>query len=394
MTTKVWWRAACAVGISAGMLLTGCNGFFVHPSDGSGGTTTGSSTADYAYVVNSNGSVSEFVIGASTLTAVSGSPFVPGSPLSTASSVVVNPTNAFVFVGGSGGVISYSIATTGALSVVSGGTITETANFASMVMSPNGDWLLALDNEYNQIYIFSVNTSTGVLTLSTKYQLSIPYATAAARMIAISPNGGLVAVAFGTEGDQVFTFDEASTSGALSSAPSSSVNPPASGYSDDSVAFDSTSGYLLVGRGITTGGLSSQLLSYTVSATGVLGTDATYPVGADPYGLLVDNTGGYLYSANRGDGTVSGYTLATGALTQLSSSPYKSGGGATALAEDINSKYVLVAAVGSATTPGDDADLTLYAIDALTPGQLDPVATSANGSGASGSVAVATTHPQ
>ena len=383
MITKLVARVWGSAGIGAALLLTGCNGFFVDPNTTT--TTTGSSTADYAYVVNTNGTVSEFVVGSSVLTAISGSPFTPGSPLSTASSIVVNPANAFVFVGGDGGVLSYSIGSTGALTQVSSGGVTEIGNFISMVISPNGQWLLALDNINNVVWVFAVNTSTGVLTASgSTTQLSVAAVTAPARQMAISPNGGLVAVAIGAGGDDVFTFNE--TTGVLTST--NAVNKPVTGYSDDSVTFDSTNGYLLIGRGLATGGTTSSILSYAVSSVGVLGAVTTYTPGQDPYSLLIDATGAYVYSANAGSGNISGFSIASGALTTLSSSPFTSQKGVESLAEDINGKYVIAASTGGT------ADLTLYALDALTTGQLDAVATAANGSGTEGSVAVATTHPQ
>jgi len=380
-------RGVRAAGLGvAGLLLsevlTGCNGFFVDPNTGT--TTTGSSTADYAYVVNADSTVSEFVVGSATLTAISGSPFTPGTPLSSASSVVVNPSNAFVFVGGDGGVLAYTIGSTGALTQVSGGGVTEVGNFVSMAVAPNGEWLLALDDIDNVLWVFSINTSTGALTASgATYQLSVAAATDAARAVAVSPNGGLVAVAIGGGGDDVFTFNE--STGVLAST--SAVNAPASGYTDAAVTFDSTSTHLLIGRGGPTSG-ASQILSYAVSTAGILGTLNTYTSGNDPYGLLVDATGAYVYAANKGDGTVSGYTLTSGALKALTSSPFTSEAGVTALAEDINDKYVI-----AASTAGT-YDLTLYALDALSAGQLDAVATVANGSGTTGSVAVAATHPQ
>jgi hypothetical protein len=60
----------------------------------------------------------------------------------------------------------------------------------------------------------------------------------------------------------------------------------------------------------------------------------------------------------------------------------------TSLALDNSGKYVIAAGSGGSGT----TDLTLYEFDALNAGQLDAVATYANGSGAAGSVAVAATH--
>jgi 6-phosphogluconolactonase (cycloisomerase 2 family) len=205
-------------------------------------------------------------------------------------------------------------------------------------------------------------------------------------MVRMAPDGGLLAVAIGTAGDEVFTFN--TTTGVLTSE--SAVEAPASGYSDDSIAFDGTStvaaSHLLIGRGITSTG-TSQILAYTVTSAGALGSTASaYTSGQDPYSLLIDLTGAYLFAANRGSSTVAGYTIANGALTGLASSPYASGSEVTALAEDNTKKFVIAAAAGGSS------DLTLYAFDALTAGQLDAVATSANGSGVAGSIAVATTH--
>jgi 6-phosphogluconolactonase len=388
MMKNVVMRAVSAAGAGVAMLLTGCNGFFVDPNTGTGTTTTGSSTADYVYTVNNGDTLSEFVVGSSVLTPISGSPIALSSFLAGASSVAVSTANAYVFVGGASSIQSFAIGTTGALTQVSvtGGLVTEAnANFVSLDVSPNGQWLLALDAGQNAIWLFAIDTSTGALTLQgSAVPLSVAAGTAPAKMIRISPNGGLLAVAIGAQGDNVFTFDQ--TTGGLSTTPTSSVNALSSG-SDDSVTFDSTSGFLLVGRGITTAG-SSSIVSYAVSAAGVLGAVKTYASGQDPFSLLVDSTGGFLYAANKGDDTVSAYTLASGVPTVVMTSPYKSGTGVTSLAEDINSKYVIAASAGGSS------DLTLYALDALTPGQLDAVGTAANGSSTAGSIAVAATHPQ
>ena len=387
-------NALAGMVLGAAVLLTGCSNFFVSPTTTTtttGTTGSGSSTADYAYVVNQNLTLSEFVVGSSTLTPVTGSPLAIGSPLSSASSVAVNPSNSFVYVGGTGGILAYSIGTAGALTQVTSGGVTEEANYVSLAVTPNGDFLLGLDNVNNAIWVFAINTTTGaILPSGSTYQLNVAAITAPARMIQVSPNGDVVAVAEGVGGDDIFGLDE--TTGLLTAG--STVNAPANGYTDLSVAFDSTSTYLLIGRGITAAG-TSQILSYPVSTAGILsGSGNAYNTGEDPYDLLVDATGAYVYSANRGASTISGFTLASGALTQLTGSPFVSGGGVTSLAEDINSQYVIAAGIGAASATTDTSDLTLYSFDALVPGQLDAVAKVENGSGVTGSVAVATTHPQ
>jgi 6-phosphogluconolactonase (cycloisomerase 2 family) len=388
-----WVRGAfSAAGFTAAILLTGCgnfgSGFFQDPNT-STTTTATATTGDYVYSVNSGNTLSEFSVGSAALTPVSGSPVTLATGLN-AASVAVSRANTFVFVGGDGGIYVYTIGTGGALASASD--VTEEANFVSLDTSPDGQWLFALDNLNNEIWVFSITSSTGALKLQgSQYPLQvgstvISAATAPGRMVRMAPDGGLLAVAIGTAGDEVFTFN--TTTGVLTSE--SAVEAPASGYSDDSIAFDGTStvaaSHLLIGRGITSTG-TSQILAYTVTSAGALGSTASaYTSGQDPYSLLIDLTGAYLFAANRGSSTVAGYTIANGALTGLASSPYASGSEVTALAEDNTKKFVIAAAAGGSS------DLTLYAFDALTAGQLDAVATSANGSGVAGSIAVATTH--
>ncbi len=392
MTKNGLRRAGCMAALSGAMLLAGCgsfgDGFFQNPNNG-GSTPVNPSGADYVYVVNNGNTLSEFVVGSSVLTAVSGSPVTLPTGLA-AASVTVSRDDNYVFVGGDGAIEVYGIGSGGALTQETDG-VSEEANFVSLDTSPDGKWLFALDNLNNEVWIFGINSSSGALTLQGS-QLAVNVnglvlATAApARMLKMAPDGGLLAVAVGTAGDEVFTFD--TTTGALTAA--SAVDAPASGFSDDSVAFDGTSSvpatHLLIGRGITAAG-SSTILSYGVTAsTGALTPTASgYAVGEDPYALLVDATGTYVYSADRGANQVAGYTLSNGALTTLGSSPYTGGSEVTALAEDNGKKYVIAAAAGSSP------DLTMYAFDALTAGQLDAVATTANG-GTAGSIAVATTH--
>ena len=374
----------------AASLLTGCANFFVKPgtvNPPGASTGAGSATSDYVYVLNSNATVSEFVVGTGKLTAITGSPFAVETPLSTAASITVTPANSFVYVGGTGGILGYSIGTRGALTLTMSRGVTEQANYSSLAVAPNGQYLLALDNLNNVIWVFSINLSTGALTpVNATYPLNVSAVAAPARMIKISPNSDVVAVAEGTGGDDVFAFNQ--FTGVLT--PESSVNAPASGYTDLSVAFDTTSTHLFIGRGITAAG-NSQVLSYNLPTTGVIGSFVgSYATGTDPYAVLIDATNTYVYTANRGDSTVSGYTVASGGLTAISGSPYASGGGAIALVEDITGKYILAAA--AASTSG--ADLTLYSFDVTVPGKLNAVATSQNGSGVSGSLAMAATHPQ
>ena len=363
------------------LALSGCTGFFSDPNTT---TTTTATSGDYLYAVNnSTDTLSEYSIGASGLTAISGSPVALASGLSP-TSVAVSRENTFVFVGGTQAVEVYSIGAGGALTAVTGaGVVVQNAVFSSLDTSPDGNWLLALDSLSDTVRVFGINTSTGALSVSGA--LTIGAINGAGTMtpkgIRISPNASYVAVALGAGGVVTFTFN--TTTGALTEATSGIFN---SAYTSNAVCFDSTSSYLWVAlQGASTG--LSGVGTFGISTLAVPSNTGTFATSGDtPYALLVDSTDSYVYTANRGSGNVSGFTNATGALTPMSSSPFPSGVTATALAEDNTHKYIIAAAAGGSS------DLTFYALDAIIGGKLDAVSTAISGTDPAGTLAIATTY--
>jgi len=376
------WAGAWAAGVM--FLLTGCAGFFVSTNSSS---TTSSSSGDYLYAVNSlTDTLSEYVVGSGALTLVSGSPLALASGLAPVSVTVSRP-DTFVYVGGADAIEVYSIGTGGALTSVSGGGIVvQNTNFISLDTSPDGNWLIALDSVSDTVRIYGINASTGVLSVGNA--LTIAGISGAGTMtpkdIRISPNGDYLAVALGTGGVVLFSFN--TSTGALTESPTGIYS---SAYTDNAVCFDSTSAYLWVARaGATTG--TSGVATFSISTAAIpTGVGSLASSGDSPYALIVDSTDAYVYSANRSSGTISGYANASGILTPLTTSPFPSGILATALAEDNTHAYIIAGSYGG--TP----DLTLYQFDAFTalaPGKLDAIATTASGTDPAGTIAVATTH--
>lgn len=361
-------------------LSTGC-GFFPDTKTSSSTPSPSTSSADYVYVVNQEtDTLSGFVVGTGTLTSAGTVALTAGlAP----SSVAVTRPNTFVYVGGSGAISCYAVGSTGALTVVSGGGATALANFVSLDTSPDGQWLLALDSFTQTIYVYGINASTGALTLNATPAYAVPGAgIVAQRTIRVSPNGNFVAIALGTGGDVVFPFTTGT--GVLGANYNSLIVSTA--YSDNALTFDGTGAYLLTARA-TTGSGTSGIATYSVNSTGGLTAVGTLTAsGNAPYSLVLDSTGTYAYVANRADATISGYSLIAGNLTLLASSPYASGSAVTALARDNSGKYILAAASGGSS------DLTLYSLDAASPGKLDKVATAASGTDPANSIALATTH--
>ena len=360
-------------------LLTGC-GFFPATTTSSG-TGTGSGTnssGDYVYVVNqTTDTLSGFLVGTGSLTSIGTVALAAGL---TPTSVAVTRPNTYVYVAGNGAISCFAIGSGGALTAVSGGGAAAIANFVSLDTSPDGQWLFALDSITLTIYLYKINTSTGALTLSATPVYGVPgVGTVLPRSIRVSPNGAFVAVALGSGGDLVFPFT--TTTGVLGA--SNNLAIPAA-YTDNAAVFDATSAYLLIARASASG---SGVATYSVNSAGALTAVGTLAAsGNAPYAILLDSTGAYVYVANRGDATISGYSLAAGSLTALGSSPFGSGSGVGALARDNSGKYILAAASGGGS------DLTLYGFDAVIPGKLNALAAMASGTDPAGSVALATTH--
>jgi 6-phosphogluconolactonase (cycloisomerase 2 family) len=148
--------------------------------------------------------------------------------------------------------------------------------------------------------------------------------------------------------------------------------------------------YLFIARSGTGGGVAV----YSVGSGGLLTavTGSPFAAGTGPSSIAIDKTGTYVYTGNRGDGTISGYTIAAGTttlgltLTELSGSPYQSGVLVSSIGIDSTGKYLLAA------SQGGSPDLTMYSFDTATPGKLDTATSVATGTDPTGANEAALTH--
>jgi 6-phosphogluconolactonase len=299
----------------------------------------------------------------------------------------VNSTNTFLYVGSVGGIYLYAINSNGSLTVPSADPKPAGVFAVSMVISPDGQWLIALDGTTQQLDIFQINTTTGALTSVTKPAVySILSGTWSPSSVRISPNGQFIFAALGTAGDVVFSFNTASGI-ALSTA---NLQVPTTTTSDFGLAIDKNTAYLYIARSGTQGGVAVYSIGGNGSLIAVTGSPFT--AGSGTYDVLLDSTGTYVYAANRTDGTISGFTIVSGAttsaltLTPLSGSPYPSGAGVQSLGLDSKGAYLLAAAAGGSP------DLSMYSFDATTPGMLDLAVSKATDTDPAGAIAVALTH--
>jgi 6-phosphogluconolactonase (cycloisomerase 2 family) len=375
---------------------TGCKNFFAPNNSTTGGGTTVNS-GDYAFVVNSNTSgtspvytLSGFSVGAATLTSLSGFPLtLPFAP----TTVVVTPANSFLYVAGAGVIYGYTIGTGGALTQILSSTNSAAlvnVNVVSMDVSPDGQWLIALDatTTIPTIDTYQIG-STGQLTVEPIVQYPFQGdAIIVPNTIRIAPTGTYVAAALGTGGDVLFSFD--TTTGALTAV--IQVNTLSASSADQALAFDATASTLYIARSGTAPGVYPQLIGTTGTLTQVSG--APFALGTSgttfgPSSMVIDATGKYLYVGDRTNSTISGFSIGTGGvLTALNGSPYSSGNNIDALARDNSGDYIL------ATASGGGPDLEMFSFDSTFAGKLDVATTASTGDPTepAGAMAIALTH--
>ena len=409
MLRRAGLAQAMAVGLAMVLPgLIGCSGFFPpivntggNTGGGGGGTTTGNSV----YVANlATNSIAGFSIVPATA-AVPATPTTPATPAVPAKltlltnpplavgyqplSMAVTPNNALLYVGGQNGIYAYFLSANGTLSTPSAGSIQAVAYAVSLTVSPDGQWLIALDGTTQQLDIFQIDYSTGVLTSVGAGQppvYSVLSGTWQPKSVRISSNGALIFAALGNGGDAVFTFNTA-TGQAVSSTYLPTGNAQTS---DNDLAIDPQTAYLYIARTGVGGGVAVYGIGAGGALTPVKGSP--FAAGNGTYSVVLDSTGTYAYAANRADGTISGFTIAPASATAplslapLSGSPYASGAIVQSLGIDSSGKYLLAAA------PGGNPDLTMYSFDTATPGKLDPATTAATDTDPAAATILALTH--
>ena len=178
----LYQRGPTVLALSITLLFSaGCKNFFPPNTTTGTTTTTPTNTGDYAYVASVNTAsstnpiytLSGFSVGTGTLTALSGFPLtLPFAP----ATVVVAPSNALLYVSGSAVLYGYTLSSAGALTSILNTNQQQAlinANIISMVVSPDGKWLLALDSTLNSNIVtideYAISSS-GQLTAATGAQ--------------------------------------------------------------------------------------------------------------------------------------------------------------------------------------------------------------------------------
>lgn len=363
--------------------LGGCGKFFV-PETGGGGGGGGTGTGNYFYVANqTTGSVAGFALTTRGISNTSNSPYVLGA---SPSAITVTPNGRYIYVGTVGAIYGYSVGSNGALTLLNGGSaIISSISPSALRVDPSGNWLIAAD-AFPEAFVFSIDSNSGLLTQQGA-QLNLN--AGAPTHIVFTPSNGLVYISLAnpngspnTGGVQVCTFNQSNGTLSINSA---FLLPISAGNSDYGLAVDPAGKYLFVTE---TGANAVRVLSIAASGALTKVSGSPFKTGLGPKAVLVDSTGAYVYVANATDGTISAFSLAaTGSLTSISGSPFRTGVAPADLAEDTSNTYVGVA------NQGGNPDFQVFAIGgatSATPGGLTSFAKT-TGNNPSGTLAVVAT---
>ncbi|MBS1814831.1 MAG: beta-propeller fold lactonase family protein [Acidobacteria bacterium] len=360
---------SCAV-----LLLGGCGGFFDKTSDDSGGGgDTGSGTGNYLYVGNAGSkTVSGYQISTSgSLTAITGTPvsITDGTNQFAPTALAVTRSNKYLYVGTAQGVFGFQIGTKGALSKIANGVVLQSIAVASLETSPDGKWLIVLgkDAATLQSTILTAFTIASDGTIGPNDSTIFISSTSTPHEVHIAPNASYIYATVGTDGTLICKFN--TTAGKFVDQPFQ-FNPVSGATSDNSLAITPDGSKLYLARS----GADPGLTLYTIGTDGRLTSGAKYTTGDTPFSVVMDNAGKYIYVANNGDNSISGYVVgAGGALTAAPSSPYSAANGITALGAESKGNWIV--GVASKGTP----NISLYGFDSANAGRIYTVASASAG---------------
>jgi 6-phosphogluconolactonase (cycloisomerase 2 family) len=308
-------------GLSASASVTNTSGVATSANIANVGVAR-ASRPEYAYVMNSDNTVSVYRINAATgaLTQVSGSPFVAvGDCLS----IITNFAGTFAYVASTSGITSaYRInAATGSLTSVAGSPFAAGKFPIDITVNSAGTFAYEANEGDNTVSVYRINAATGALT----QVVGSPFALGAGALtsITVNPAGTF---AYVTVDMAILAYRINAITGALT--------PVAGGqFGSNSIAINSAGTFvyatnpgdesLPAGDPLAAGSVSVYRINATTGAlTEVAGSP--FAAGRTPTSVTVNASGTFVYVANIGDQTISVYRInaTTGALTPVAGSPF------------------------------------------------------------------------
>jgi 6-phosphogluconolactonase (cycloisomerase 2 family) len=339
---------------------------------GSGSCSTPPSTSGYFYILDQTTSqIIAYSINSGKLTALA-SYALPAAPLA----IAVAPNNDFLYVSTLDGIYPYTISN-GALTLENATPIT-TDPATAMTVDTTNSWLVEASG-LGTLNAIPIVSTTGALSAYCG-SCSVPLTGVSINHLVISPNDKYVFVAAGSSGTAAFGFTAANSSDPFGSAAYATIAPEnSSAGSALSAAVDPSTRLLYVGEAAALSSTGGGLRAFTIGSSGGLTEISGSPFasgGTGPHAILPKSTGDYVYVANwngTSTGNIAGFSIAANgssySLTNLNNS-VATGAEPVALAEDSTEQFIL--AVSALGNPYFDA----YYFDTTTAGQLDTTITS------------------
>ncbi len=301
------------------------------------------------------------------------------------------PNNHFLYVSTGSGIYLYTIGSSGALTLASTTPIATDFAAYSIQVDATNSWLVDA-SESGYLYAIPISSSTG-MTTGTAQQLSL--AGISPRHMVISPDNANVFVSLGISGTEVIPFNAANAD-PLPTTGQVSIAVKNAGGAAISVAVDPSNRLFYIGETLGTSASANTgvLRAFTyISLSGTLTEITGSPFasgGLTPVSILPTKFGTYVYVANSTvsgstTGSITGFTVAVSgssySLTQISGSP-SVGVNPAGMVEDSTGTVVLM------VNSGGSPDLDVYTFDTTTSGKLDSALTFATGTDPVGTVAI------
>jgi 6-phosphogluconolactonase len=313
-----------------------------------------------------------------TLTELSGTPYTVGDG---AHSVVIDPAGKFLYVAnpgqGENDISRFAIASNGYLTEIQPRTPVGTNGNASqpslLVMDPAGTYLYAMNTGSSNISVFSIDSSSGVLT---PIGSPVSLGQLTPLNMRLTPSGSFLYVS--VAGGQPGTANGTILGFSVNAGVLTSLNPPLTssfGVNPNGLVIDPSGSYLYAAN-TQSNAISIFAISAPNTPLGSLTQVQGSPLSTSPYNdptfLLVDPKGLYLYVANQGSNNVAVYSIdpTTGLPVALTTSTsvfaFATEGSPSFLVEDPNGSSLFVG------NQGNGAGIQAFGVNS---GNLNPLFT-------------------
>jgi 6-phosphogluconolactonase len=244
----------------------------------------------------------------------------------------------------------------GVLTELAASPITAGPEVQSLVFHPSGKYIYAANPGQNNVSQFTVNSDGSLTEYTTRAN-----AGSAPTLVAMDPAGAYLYVANSGSTD-ISVFSITSGTGVLQ--PVGQNLGGGVGFVPMNMAVSPSGAFLYItGQSV----LGGQVEAFPL-ASGQLGFPVSTGTGNNPFGLVINSAGTYLYTGNKADSTISEFQInSDGSLTALPGSPSSYGySNPAALLIDKTGSYLYVADEGTTNGSSNLAAFTIGSDGGLT----------------------------